>query len=81
MPVGFATFEPYGAIAYESLDLDVEYADTNDEAVTTSMEGENAFRFTVGAGFNFVAGQVWADYSFADTSNFSFGLALGNIGR
>jgi len=83
MPVGFATFEPYGAVAYESLDLDVEYADTNDppQPVAVSMEGENSFRFTIGAGFNFSAGQVWADYNFSDTSNFSFGLALGNLGR
>ncbi len=81
MPVGFMTFEPYGGVAYESLDLDVEYADSNDEAVAVSMEGENSFRFTVGAGLNFAAGQVWADYNFSDTSNFTFGLALGNVGR
>ncbi len=81
LPVGFVTFEPYGAVQWERLDVDVEYADTNDEPVAVSLEGDNAFRFTVGAGFNFVAGQLWADYSFADTSNFSFGLALGNLGR
>lgn len=81
MPVGFATFEPYGTVAYENLDVDVQYPDANDQPVDVSLEGENAFRFTVGAGFNFVAGQVWADYSFANTSNFSFGLALGNLGR
>jgi len=81
MPVGFMTFEPYGGVAYESLDLDVEYADSNDEAVAVSMEGENSFRFTIGAGLNFAAGQVWADYNFSDTSNFTFGLALGNVGR
>ena len=75
------TFEPYGGVAYESLDLDVEYADSNDEAVAVSMEGENSFRFTLGAGLNFAAGQVWADYNFSDTSNFTFGLALGNVGR
>ncbi len=81
LPVGFATFEPYGIMGYESLDLDVEYADENGDPVAVSLEGDNSFRFTLGAGFNFVAGQVWADYSFADTNNFSFGLALGNLGR
>ncbi|MCI0453333.1 MAG: autotransporter domain-containing protein [Candidatus Latescibacteria bacterium] len=81
MPVGFATFEPYGVVQWESLDLDVQYSDTNDEPVAVSMEAENSFRFTLGAGLNFVAGQVWADYSFSDVSNFSFGLALGNLGR
>jgi hypothetical protein len=30
---------------------------------------------------NFVAGHLWADYNFAATNNFSFGLALGNTGR
>jgi len=81
MPVGFATFEPYGIVAYENLDVDVQYSDENDQPVDVSVEGDNAFRFTLGAGINFVAGQLWADYSFADTSNFSFGLALGNLGR
>ncbi|HXV12717.1 MAG TPA: DUF6588 family protein, partial [Candidatus Krumholzibacteria bacterium] len=41
LPVGFATLEPYGIVAYESLDLDVEYADTNDQPVAVSMEAEN----------------------------------------
>ena len=81
LPIGFATFEPYGAMGWEKLDVDVEYADTNGEPVVVTMEGENSFRFTLGAGLNFAAGQVWADYSFADTNSFSFGLALGNLGR
>ena len=81
MPVGFATFEPYGIVAYENLDVDLQYSDASDQQVDVPLEGENSFRFTIGAGINFVAGQVWADYSFADTSNFSFGLALGNLGR
>lgn len=81
LPVGFATFEPYGSVGWEKLDVDVEYADVDGDPVAVVMEGENNFRFTIGAGLNFVAGQVWADYSFSNTSNFSFGLALGNLGR
>ena len=81
MPLGFMTFEPYTAIGYESLDVDVAYDDSNGDPVNVSLEGENDVRFTVGAGFNFVAGQLFADYSFANTNNFSFGLALGNVGR
>jgi hypothetical protein len=81
MPVGFATFEPYGVVGWESFDLDVEYDDVDGNPVLVSMEGDNAFRFTIGAGLNFAAGQVWADYSFSDVSNFSFGLALGNLSR
>lgn len=80
-PVGFLTFEPYAAVAWEKLDVELDYDDANGEPVNVSMEGENDVRFTLGAGFNFVAGQVWADYSFANTNNFSFGLALGNLGR
>jgi hypothetical protein len=81
MPVGFATFEPYGVVAYESVDVDLEYADVDGNPTNVSLEGENTMRFTIGAGLNFVAGHVWADYSFANTNNFSFGLALGNVGR
>lgn len=79
VPLGFATFEPFTSVAWERLEVDIAYEDTNGNPVDIAIEGENPFRFTLGAGFNFVAGQVWADYSFANTSNFSFGLALGNI--
>jgi hypothetical protein len=81
MPLGFMTFEPYTAIAFENLDVDVAYDDANGDPVEVSLEGENDLRFTIGAGFNFVAGHLFADYSFAATNNFSFGLALGNVGR
>jgi hypothetical protein len=81
MPVGFMTFEPYTAVGLENLSVDVAYEDDNGDPVDLTVDGENDFRFTVGAGFNFVAGQIFADYSFANTNNFSFGLALGNVGR
>lgn len=81
MPLGFLTFEPYTALALENLDVDVAYDDANGDPVEVTLEGENDFRFTIGAGFNFVAGHLFADYSFANTNNFSFGLALGNVGR
>jgi hypothetical protein len=80
-PIGFFVFEPYGGVAWEKVDVDLEYDDANGEPVSVSLEGENDVRFTVGAGLNFAAGHVWADYSFANTNNFSFGLALGNVGR
>ena len=78
---GFLTFEPYAAASWETLDVDLAYEDANGEPVSVSLEGENDVRFTLGAGLNFVAGHLWADYSFANTNNFSFGLALGNVGR
>jgi Family of unknown function (DUF6588) len=81
MPVGFMTFEPYTALALETLSVDVVYEDENGDPVDVTVDGDNDIRFTVGAGFNFVAGQVFADYSFAATNNFSFGIALGNVGR
>jgi hypothetical protein len=80
-PLGFLTLEPYVALAYEKLDVDVSYQDDSDQAVDVKLEGDNDIRFTVGAGLNFVAGQLFADYSFAATNNFSFGLALGNVGH
>lgn len=80
-PAGFVTFEPFASVAWERIDVDIAYEDTNGDPVEIELEGENPFRFTIGAGINFAAGQLWADYSFANTSNFSFGLALGNIGH
>lgn len=79
--VGFLTFEPYAGVAWERLDVDLEYDDTGGDPIEVSLEGENDVRFTLGAGLNFAAGHLWADYSFADTNNFSFGLALGNVGH
>jgi hypothetical protein len=80
-PLGFMTLEPYAALAFENLDVDLDYDDGNGNPVAVSLEGENDVRFTIGAGLNFVAGHLFADYSFAATNNFSFGLALGNVGR
>ena len=80
-PIGFMTLEPYTALGWEKLDADVTYDGPNGVPEDISLEGSNDIRFTLGAGLNFVAGQVWADYSFASVNNFSFGLALGNVGR
>jgi hypothetical protein len=80
-PVGFLTFEPYAGVAWEKFSADISYDDTNGNPVDISLDGGNDMRFTIGAGFNFVAGHLWADYNFADTDNFSFGLALGNLGH
>jgi hypothetical protein len=80
-PVGFLIFEPYAGVAWEKFNADLSYDDTNGDPVTVSLDGGNDMRFTIGAGFNFLIGHLWADYNFADTANFSFGLALGNVGR
>jgi len=80
-PVGFLTFEPYAGVAWESFDADISYENTDGDLEDVSLDGGNDMRFTIGAGFNFVAGHLWADYNFADTNNFSFGLALGNVGH
>lgn len=80
-PVGFLTFEPYAGVAWEKFSADLSYEDNNGDPVNVSVDGDNGMRFTLGAGFNFVIGHLWADYSFADTRSFSFGLALGNTGN
>jgi Family of unknown function (DUF6588) len=77
-PVGFLTLEPYAAASYQKLSVDLAYEDANGVPVAVSVDGQNDLAFTLGAGLNFVAGHIWADYTFANTSNFSFGLALGN---
>ena len=80
-PLGFMTFEPYAGLSWEKLSTDLDYDDTNGDPVHLKIDGQNDMRFTFGAGLNFVAGQLWADYSLANTDTFSFGLALGNVGR
>jgi hypothetical protein len=79
-PVGFLSFEPYAGVAWEKFSVDLSYDDTSGNPVDVSLDGSNTMRFTLGAGFNFVVGHLWADYNWADTKNFSFGLALGNVG-
>jgi hypothetical protein len=78
---GFIIFEPYAAVAWERLDVNLSYDDANGDPLIITMEADNRVRFTVGAGFDFVAGHVWGDYSFSNTGTFSFGLALGNMAR
>jgi hypothetical protein len=80
-PVPFVLFEPYATLAWEKLDVDLEYDGPDGEPVRIALEGQNEVRFTIGGGFNFKGGHVWADYSVSHTDNFSFGLALGNLGR
>jgi hypothetical protein len=80
-PVGFLTFEPYAGVAWERFSADLSYDDANGDPVDVSLDGGNDMRFTIGAGFNFLFGHLWADYNFAGTNNFSFGLALGNVGH
>jgi Family of unknown function (DUF6588) len=80
-PIGFMVLEPYAMFGWERLDADVSYDGPGGAAEHISLEGSNDVRFTLGAGLNFVAGQVWADYNFASVNSFSFGLALGNVGR
>lgn len=79
--IGFLGFEPYAGVAWESFSADVSYEDTNGELQNISLDGGNDMRFTIGAGFDFLIGHLWADYNFANTDNFSFGLALGNMGH
>lgn len=79
--IGFLTFEPYTGVAWESFSADVSYEDTNGDLQNISLDGGNDMRFTIGAGFDFLIGHLWADYNFANTDNFSFGLALGNMGH
>jgi hypothetical protein len=77
-PLGFLVFEPYAGVAWERFSVDLAYDASNGSPVDVSLDGGNDMRFTLGAGFNFVVGHLWADYNWADTKNFSFGLALGH---
>ena len=80
-PVGTVIFEPYASVQWEKLEADITYDDPDGEEVRVSLEGQNHWRFTMGAALDFVVGHLWADYSFSHTDTFSMGLAFGGLGH
>lgn len=79
-PIGFLTFEPFTSLSFDRFKMDVEYDDAANAKQTVEFDAESTVKWTLGAGFNFVAGHLWGAYNLASTNSFSFGLALGNVG-
>ena len=81
LPVGFARFEPYAGVAYNSFNTDIEYeSSTGSEVLSVDFEQESNMHFTIGAGVNLVALQLFGQFDFGLRDSFLFGVALGNVG-
>ena len=81
-PFSFMKFTPYGAVAFDSFKTEVDYqtAANSTETQTVSFDAENSVHFTIGAGLNLVAAQIFGQFDYSVRSSFLFGIALGNVG-
>jgi hypothetical protein len=75
----FAIVEIYGGVAYESSSMDLQYVSSSGGAgnVSLSLDGENTFRVTLGAGLNLAVFHLYGDANFGAVTNFSAGLGFG----
>ena len=83
LPFGFATFEPYTALSYDSFHMKLDYdseATGTTEPMKVDFDRMNTGHWTFGLNFNFVIASLYAEYNVASTSSFGFGLAVGNLG-
>ena len=81
----FGVFTAYGGLQYESTGVDFEYTYTDpnninpgldDETISVSVDGENNFRFTVGAMVRLAVLALNVDYSLGSQGVFSTGLSF-----
>lgn len=81
----FGVFSAYGGIQYETTGVDFEYTYTDpnninpgldDETIKVSVDGENNFRFTVGAMVKLAVLALNVDYSVGSQGVFSTGLSF-----
>jgi hypothetical protein len=83
LPFGFATFEPYTALSYDSFQMTLDYdsdATGTTEPIKVDFDRQNTGHWTFGLNFNLVIASLYAEYNVASTSSFGFGLAVGNLG-
>lgn len=81
-PFSFMKLTPYGGVTFDSFQTDIDYQTAANSSTTQkiSYDRENSIHFTVGAGLNLVAAQVFAQYDYSLRSSFVLGVALGNLG-
>jgi len=81
-PFSFMKFTPYGGVTYDSFQTEIEYQldATSTDTQQISFDRENSVHFTVGAGLNLVAAQIFGQFDYSLRSSFLFGIALGNLG-
>lgn len=82
-PWSFMKFTPYGGITFDSFKTEIDYQTSanSDQTQQISYDRENAIHFTLGAGLNLVAAQVFAQFDYSLRSSFVLGVALGNLGH
>jgi len=77
---GFATFEPYTALSYDSFETTVEYKSETEGDTTVEFPSTTTAHWTLGLNLNLKYANVFAEYSVAQTNSFGVGLALGALG-
>jgi hypothetical protein len=79
-PIGWATFEPYGGLSYDSYQMTLEYDSDLEGQQTLEFDRVNTAHLTLGVNFNLVFANVYAEYDVAKLQSFGIGLALGALG-
>ncbi len=79
-PIGFATFEPYTALSYDTFETTLEYANEVDGPQSIDFDQVNSAHWTLGLNLNLIFANVYAEYNLAKTQSFGVGLALGYLG-
>ncbi len=75
----FSVLDLYGGLAWEQSTMDLVYTSTvpGVGSVDIELDGDNSFRFTVGAGLSLAVFHIFADANFGSITNFSGGIGLG----
>jgi hypothetical protein len=75
----FAVAHVYGGLAWEKSTMNISYTSSAPGAgnVDLDLDGDNSFRFTLGAGLSLGVLKVFADANFGSITNFSGGIGLG----
>jgi hypothetical protein len=75
----FSVLSLYGGVAWEQSTMDLVYTSTVPGVgnVNIELDGDNSFRFTVGAGLSIAILHIFADANFGSITNFSGGIGVG----
>ena len=75
-PMGFATVEPYGCLAFNSFEMDVSYDTDEDETIGIAMETDGGVQVTLGLNAQMGFMDLNGEYMFGDQSGFALGLGF-----
>lgn len=76
----FSVLNLYGGVAWEKSTMNLKYTPSSSSisAVDIDLDGDNNFRFTLGAGLKLGFLGIFADANFGSITNFSGGISFGN---